>query len=137
MLAGKLGLLAACQAIARTSFEGLLMDGSAAQLNGSACWLGAWTKALMVALYRTGVLERNADLDRTIVEARPDGWIYAGRLGTGRWVFGYHTGSRDAARLKAGSGDDILADAPDLQALLGHVRFDAGVLALDTRCGAG
>ncbi len=101
-------------------------------------------RAALVALYRTGVPERNADLDRTLIEARPDGWIYAGRLGTGRWVFGYHTGPRDAARLKAGSGDEILADAPGLQALLGPVRFDAGVIALDARssvldspCGVG
>lgn len=100
--------------------------------------------APLVALYRTGVPERNADLDRTIIEARPDGWIYAGRLGTGRWVFGYHTGSREAARLKSNGGDQILADAPGLEALLGAVRFDGDVIALDARgsmldtpCGAG
>ena len=100
--------------------------------------------APLVALYRTGVPERNADLDRTIIEARPDGWIYAGRLGTGRWVFGYHTGAEDAVRLKAGSGDEILADAPGLNALLGPVRLDDGIVALDARssvldspCGVG
>jgi len=100
--------------------------------------------APLVALYRTGMPERNADLDRTIIEARPDGWVYAGRLGTGRWVFGYHTGPREAARLRSSSGDQILPDAPGLEALLGPVRFDADVVALDARggmldtpCGAG
>ena len=100
--------------------------------------------APLVALYRTGMPERNADLDRTIIEARPDGWIYAGRLGSGRWVFGYHTGSREAARLMSNGGEEIFAGAPGLGALLGPVRFDAGVVALDARgcvldtpCGAG
>jgi flavin-dependent dehydrogenase len=98
----------------------------------------------LVALYRTGVPERNVDLDRTIIEARPDGWIYAGRLGTGRWVFGYHTGPREAALLKSSGGDEIFADAPGLEALLGRVRFDDDAAALDARggvldppCGAG
>ena len=100
--------------------------------------------APLVALYKTGLPERNADLDRTVIEARPDGWIYAGRLGTGRWAFGYHTEPREAARLRSSSGEQILADAPGLKALLGSVRFDADVVALDARggmldtpCGAG
>ncbi len=89
----------------------------------------------LVALYRTGVPERNADLDRTLIEARPDGWIYAGQLGTGRWVFGYHTTPREAVRLRSIADDQILADAPGLNALLGPVRLDDGIVALDARGG--
>ncbi|WP_051249146.1 NAD(P)/FAD-dependent oxidoreductase [Inquilinus limosus] len=101
-------------------------------LGGSRRWA-----APLVALYGTGVPGRNADLDRTVIEARPDGWIYAGRLGTGRWVFGYHTRPREAARLRSSKRPgEIFAGAPGLDGLLGPVRFDPGLVALDARGGA-
>lgn len=90
--------------------------------------------APLVALYRTGMPSRNVALDRTILEAGADGWIYAGRLGAGCWVFGYHTSPRNAVRLRSNPADH-LADAPAVRELLGEISFDPAVATLDASSG--
>lgn len=91
----------------------------------------------LVALYRTGTPERADSLDRTIIKAGPGGWIYGGRLGSGRWVFGYHTSPREAVRVQAEPDrfSAILAEAPAIRALFGAIMGDPGLMAHDARGG--
>jgi flavin-dependent dehydrogenase len=91
----------------------------------------------LVAVYRYGRPTFNAALDRTIIEARPNGWFYAGQLGDGRWAFGFHTSPEEAALLRRDPArwDAILREAPGLTALLGEPRFDPGLVFRDARDG--
>lgn len=54
----------------------------------------------LVSLYQVAKPQKNADLERTLIEATPDGWIYAGRLADGFWAIGYHTLPQEAVRLR-------------------------------------
>jgi flavin-dependent dehydrogenase len=53
----------------------------------------------LVALYAVG-RAANSELDRTIVEATPEGWWYAGRLPSGALMAGFHTEASKAAHLR-------------------------------------
>jgi flavin-dependent dehydrogenase len=50
----------------------------------------------LVAVYRIGVNDRPR-LDRTMIEAAPNGWWYAADLPDGRSIAGFHLGIADAA----------------------------------------
>jgi flavin-dependent dehydrogenase len=91
--------------------------------------------APLVALYRTGQPETNRDLNRTLITAGPDGWIYAGRRGDDRWVFGYHTTPQQAALLHrhVECWNDIIAASAGLTDLLGPLSLDPLVHAHDAR----
>jgi flavin-dependent dehydrogenase len=91
----------------------------------------------LVAVYRTGVPTLNKDLDRTIIEARPNGWFYAGRVAGGRWAFGFHTSPDDAASLRRDPArwEAIARDAPHLTEWLGQPVFDPGLVFRDARDG--
>jgi flavin-dependent dehydrogenase len=91
----------------------------------------------LVAVYRCGRPRRNTDLDRTIIEARPNGWFYAGRLENGQWAFGFHTSPEEAARMRVEPArwDAILGDAPHLSELLGKPVFESELSFRDARDG--
>ncbi len=91
--------------------------------------------APLVAIYRTGWPERNVDLNRTVIAAGPDGWVYAGRLGDGRWAFGYHTTPERAARLLAApeGWKDAVAECPGLTGLFGWIALAPELAARDAR----
>jgi flavin-dependent dehydrogenase len=94
-----------------------------------------WRGAPLVALYRTGQPETSKDLNRTLIAAGPEGWIYAGHCGDGRWIFGYHTLPGQAARLHARPEcwNDVIVGASGLRDLLGRIALDPGVHAHDAR----
>lgn len=104
-------------------------------------------KSDLVALYQRAKPAKNADLTRTLIEATPDGWIYAGRLADGRWSIGYHSLAREAVHLRR--SPDVwaarLASAPHLTSRLGALTWeggevsarDAGGMSLDTPYGEG
>ncbi len=90
-------------------------------------------KSELVALYQIAKPSKNADLTRTLIEATPDGWIYAGRLADGRWSIGYHTLAREAVRLRRCTESWVarLARAPHLAARLGALTLQGEVIARD------
>ncbi len=89
----------------------------------------------LVALYQMARPENNAAMERTLIEAMPDGWLYAGKVGDGRWAIGYHTRPDNAARLRACDAERaaILARAPHLSACLGALTWEGPVLSRDAR----
>ena len=91
--------------------------------------------APLVAIYKIGWPERNGDLTRTVIAAGPDGWVYAGRLGDGRWAFGYHTSSEHAARMLASPADwdDAVCECPGLAKLFGKIGFAQTLSLRDAR----
>lgn len=91
----------------------------------------------LVAIYRYGWPTLNAGLDRTIIEARPDGWFYAGHLGGGRWAFGFHTSPGEAALLRRDPArwEAIAHEAPHLSDMLGQPVFEPGPVFRDARDG--
>lgn len=91
----------------------------------------------LVAVYRHGRPQRNAALDRTVIEARPEGWFYAGRLGDGRWAFGLHTTPAQAAALRRDPARwaTLVGDAPQLSALFGETAFEGYPVFRDARDG--
>lgn len=104
-------------------------------------------KSDLVALYQRAKPAKNAELTRTLIEATPEGWIYAGRLADGRWSIGYHTLAREAVRLRRSpdAWAARLAQAPHLASRLGALTWeggevsarDAGGVSLDTPYGEG
>lgn len=100
----------------------------------------------LVAMYQAAWPEKNATSERTLIETLPDGWIYAGRLGDGRWAIGYHMRPQMAAALQRQSGrrQAILANARHLAACLGDLDWtgpvqlrDARSMAAAVTCGPG
>lgn len=100
----------------------------------------------MTALYQVARPEKNAAMARTLIEARPGGWLYAGQLGDGRWAIGYHMLPGDTVRLRARETERAatIASAPFLSACLGALAWegalvsrDARGLAASTPCGPG
>lgn len=91
----------------------------------------------LVAIYRYGHPTLNDHLDRTIIEARPNGWFYAGHLGDGRWAFGFHTSPQEAAILRRDPAhwEVIAGGAPHLAGLLGEPVFEPGQVFRDARDG--
>jgi flavin-dependent dehydrogenase len=91
----------------------------------------------LVAVYRTGQPTLNEDLDRTIIEARPNGWFYTGRVAGGRWAFGFHTSPGEAALLQRDPArwEAIAREAPRLTDWLGQPVFDPGMVFRDARDG--
>ena len=89
----------------------------------------------LVAIYRTGWPERNGDLTRTVIAAGPDGWVYAGRLGDGRWAFGYHTTPQLAARMLSSPAvwGDAVAECHGLAGLFGGLAFAPDLAVRDAR----
>lgn len=89
----------------------------------------------LVALYQVARPEKNAVMERTLIEALPEGWLYAGRLGEDRWAIGYHTGPEDAARLRRDTMGRaaLLSRAPHLRACLGALDWEGPVLSRDAR----
>ncbi len=109
--------------------------------------IGQRRKSDLVALYQLAKPAKNAELTRTLIEATPEGWIYAGRLADGRWSIGYHTLAREAVRLRRSPEAWLarLAGAPHLASRLGALSWeggqvsarDAGGMILDTPYGEG
>lgn len=91
--------------------------------------------APLVSLYQRVRPENNAAMERTLIEARPDGWLYAGKLGDNSWAIGYHTRPEDAARLRLCDNEraEILACAPHLSACLGRLTREGPVISRDAR----
>lgn len=87
----------------------------------------------LVAVYRIGQPATNADLSRTLIEARPDGWIYAGRRADGRWAIGYHTLPKTAVQVRQSPElwAATLGAAPYLRDCLGPVAWAGPGLARD------
>lgn len=102
--------------------------------------------APLTALYQIARPENNAAMARTLIEARPDGWLYAGKLSDGRWAIGYHMLPKDAVRLRACEAERVaaFASAPHLSACLGALMWEGAVVSRDARglaasapCGSG
>lgn len=91
--------------------------------------------APLTALYQVARPENNAAMARTLIEARPDGWLYAGKLSDGRWAIGYHTLPQDAVRLRACDAERAaaVASAPHLSACLGRLAWEGAVVSRDAR----
>lgn len=91
--------------------------------------------APLVALYQAARPTTGQNLERTLIEARPDGWFYAGKLGDNRWVVGFHTCPEDAARLStdATALDRVLTHAAHISGCLGDVAWEGPLLRRDAR----
>ncbi|WP_197434269.1 FAD-dependent monooxygenase [Agrobacterium vitis] len=91
--------------------------------------------AALVSLYQVAKPQKNADLERTLIEATPDGWIYAGRLANGFWAVGYHTSPQEAVRLRRlpDRRIAIFTEAPHLTSCLGALEWEGPVFARDAR----
>jgi len=91
--------------------------------------------APLTALYQVARPEKSAAMARTLIEARPDGWLYAGKLSDGRWAIGYHTLPQSAVRLRACETEraTVLASAPYLSACLGALAWEGPVVSRDAR----
>ncbi|MCM2438871.1 NAD(P)/FAD-dependent oxidoreductase [Agrobacterium vitis] len=89
----------------------------------------------LVSLYQIAKPQKNADLERTLIEATPDGWIYAGRLADGFWAIGYHTLPQEAVRLRRLPDRRIALfnEAPHLTSCLGALEWEGPVFARDAR----
>ncbi|MCF1432630.1 dehydrogenase [Agrobacterium vitis] len=100
----------------------------------------------LVSLYQVAKPQKNADLERTLIEATPDGWIYAGRLADGFWAIGYHTLPQEAVRLRRSPDYRValFTETPHLTSCLGALEWvgpffarDARSLSAITPCGEG
>ncbi|MCF1465813.1 dehydrogenase [Agrobacterium vitis] len=91
--------------------------------------------AALVSLYQIAKPQKNADLERTLIEATPDGWIYAGRLADGFWAIGYHTLPEEAVHLRRLPDRRIalFTEAPHLTSCLGALDWVGPVFARDAR----
>lgn len=89
----------------------------------------------LVAMYQAAWPEKNAASERTLIEALPDGWIYAGRLSDGRWAIGHHLRPQAAAALQRHRDrqEARLASAPHLSACLGVLEWTGPVQIRDAR----
>lgn len=89
----------------------------------------------LVALYQVARPEKNAAMERTLIEALPDGWIYAGKLADKTWAVGYHVQPKDAVRLRACDVQraHVLAKAPYLNACLGTLKWTGPLVVRDAR----
>jgi flavin-dependent dehydrogenase len=91
----------------------------------------------LIALYAMGASPESFRLNRTIVEAVPQGWWYGARLPSGAALAGLHT-SRDFARGLRGDPArwlGALAETRHLSFLLRDIRFERFLRPLDA-CGA-
>jgi len=77
--------------------------------------------ARLIALYAAGTAARDFALNRTVIEAVPDGWWYAARLPSGRAIAGFHTLHQNATQL--------LADDDGWNGALSHTRHVSPMLA--------
>ncbi len=93
--------------------------------------------ARLVAFYAIGHAGTDFQLNRTVVEAAPEGWWYAARLPSGAPVAGFHTHAREAARLKAdpSTWTRALARTRHIGPALRHAVFGRPMRAVDA-CGA-
>lgn len=91
----------------------------------------------LVAFYAMSRDSSDFRLDRTVVEAVPDGWWYAARLPSGAAIAGFHTHARAAARLNAdpGAWKRALARTRHIGPMLQHAQFDRPMRAMEA-CGA-
>jgi flavin-dependent dehydrogenase len=91
----------------------------------------------LVAFYARGRSDPAFQLDRTVVEAVPDGWWYAARLPSGVPIAGFHTDARTAAALRAdpGAWARELSRTRHIARLLAASPFDAPARAVDARGG--
>lgn len=91
--------------------------------------------APLVALYGIVVPSANVDLDRTVIEAQPDGWFYAGSLGRNRWALGFHTSPREAALIRRTPQilKEMILKAPTLSSLFGAFEFEGPIAVRDAR----
>jgi flavin-dependent dehydrogenase len=89
----------------------------------------------LIAFYATGRADPNFQLDRTVIEAVPEGWWYAARLPSGAPVAGFHTDARKAACLHAEPGAWIeeLARTKHVARIISPAQFDKLPRALDAR----
>ena len=94
-------------------------------------------EARLVALYAMGGATPDLQLNRTIVEAAPDGWWYAARLPCGAPIAGFHTHARQAARLKSdpGAWNRTLARTTHVGPMLRPAQFGRPLRAVEA-CGA-
>ena len=93
--------------------------------------------ARLIALYSIGHARSDFRLNRTVVEAVPEGWWYAARLPSGAPIAGFHTHAREAARLKADpdAWNRALASTQHLRAMLQDARFEQALHTAEA-CGA-
>jgi flavin-dependent dehydrogenase len=104
-----------------------------------ARWLGVKRRrdARLIALYGIGHACSDFRLNRTVVEAVPEGWWYAARLPSGAPVAGFHTHAREASRLKADpdAWNRALGSTQHLRAMLQDAQFEPALHAVEA-CGA-
>jgi flavin-dependent dehydrogenase len=93
--------------------------------------------ARLVALYATGRASPEFQLNRTLVEAAPEGWWYAARLPSGDPIAGFHTHAREAASFNAdpSAWKKALARTKHVDVTLRHAQFDRPLRAVEA-CGA-
>ena len=93
--------------------------------------------ARLVALYALGRAALDFQLNRTMLEAAPDGWWYAARLPSGAAVAGFHTHAREAARLNADpdAWKHALGRTRHIGFALGCAQFEQPLRAMEA-CGA-
>ncbi len=89
----------------------------------------------LVALYQIARPEKNATMERTLIEARPGGWSNDGKLSDNSWAIGYHTQPQDAVRLHKHAAERALTitHAPHLATYLGALSWQGPVISRDAR----
>lgn len=93
--------------------------------------------AHLVAVYAMGRAPATFQLNRTLIEAAPNGWWYAARLPSGQAIAGLHTCPRDAVPLirQPDRWRQAMAATTTLSALLAGISFDRLLGAIDA-CGS-
>lgn len=91
----------------------------------------------LVAFYARGRPDPAFRLDRTVVEAVPEGWWYAARLPSGAPITGFHTDGGEAAILRADpdAWRRALSRTRHVARLLATSQFDEQARAADARGG--
>lgn len=89
----------------------------------------------LVGLYGTAAPSGDVNLNRTVVETLPDGWLYAGRLQDHLWAVGFHTEPREAALIHKTPGRiiDIAGKATVFSSIFGRLKLDGGLSTRDAR----
>lgn len=87
----------------------------------------------LIAIYAIGRTRCSFQLNRTVVEAVPEGWWYAARLPSGAPVAGFHTDAREAARLAAdpGAWHRMLAGTRHIGTMLHDAAFESPMHAVE------
>jgi flavin-dependent dehydrogenase len=89
----------------------------------------------LVALYRTCTPQKNVKLNRTIISASQNGWVYTGKINDHQWVIGYHTTPKIATQFHHDNKqwEHLISKNVGLYDLLGNLEFGKDIFSHDVR----